>query len=118
MANIIIRNYEHFNRSLGNWDSPKGKYIRSKSHYEKELAKQGYVSFEQAEKIKSNPHKEYNGISAKAMEVCKAARDSADRKGNLRIGTRLQKGMESVGVSFDMSKLPKHYQDIPTGGLD
>ena len=111
MPNIIVRNYEHFNTSLGNWDSPKGKYISSKAHYEKELAKQGFVTFEQAEKVKTNSHKEYKGISAKAMEVCRAAKEQADRKGNLRIGSRLQKGMEKVGVSFDMSKLPKHYQD-------
>ena len=118
MVGIIVKKYEHFNRSLGNWDSPKGKYIGSKAQYEKELAKQGFVSFEEAEKMKTNPHKEYKGISVKAMEVCKAAKDMADRKGNLRIGTRLQKAMESVGVSFDMDKLPKHYQDIDKGGIE
>lgn len=117
MPNIIVKNYEHWNTSLGNWDSPKGKYISSRAHYEKELAKQGFVSFEKAESIKTDSHKPYQGISAKAMEVCKAAKDTADKKGNLRIGTKLQKGMESVGVSFDMSRLPKHYQDIDKGGM-
>jgi len=116
MANIIVRNYEHFNRALPNWDSPKGKYISSKAQYEKELAKNGFIKFEDAENIKSNPHKPYNGISTKAMEVCTAAKSMADKKGNLKIGTQLQKGMESVGVSFDMSRLPKHYQDV--GGFD
>jgi len=116
MANIIVKNYEHFNRSFGNWDSPKGKYISSRSAYEKELAKQGFVPFEQAEKMKVNTHKEYKGISTKAMEVCLAAKSMADRKGRLKIGSKLQKGMESVGVSFDMSKLPKCYQD--KGGME
>ena len=119
MANIIIRNYEHWNTALPNWDSPKGKYIRSKAHYEQELAKAGMVSFDQAEKNKVDSHKPYKEMSREAMEVCKAAKDIADKKGNLRIGTRLQKGMEKVGVSFDMDKLPKHYQeDITKGGIE
>ena len=114
MPSIIVKRYEHFNRAMG-------KYITSRSHYEKEMAKGGYVPFEVAEKMaesyKSKHNGGYNGISSKAMEVCKAAKDMADKKGNLRIGTKLQKGMENVGVSFDMSKLPKHYQDIEQGGL-
>ena len=118
MANIIIKNYEHINSALPNWDTPTGKYIRSRSHYEQELAKAGMVSFEQAEKNKVDPHKPYKGISKEAMEVCNAAKDMADKKGRLRIGTRLQKGMEKVGVSFDMDKLPKHYQDIEKGGIE
>jgi len=113
MPNIIVKNYSHYNRALG-------KYITSRDHYEKEMAKGGYVSFEQAEKMaesyKARHSGGYNGISPKAMEVCKAAKEMADKKGNLRIGNRLQKGMEKVGVSFDMSKLPKHYQD--KGGIE
>jgi hypothetical protein len=126
---IIVKNYEHMNRSFPNWDTPRGKYISSRAHYEREMAKNGMIPFEQAEQIKNtNTHKPYDGISAKAMEVCYAAKQMADKKGKLRIGSRLQKGMESVGVSFDMSKLPKnndmdmlpsHYQrDIKQGGFD
>jgi hypothetical protein len=116
MVGIIVKKYEHFNRSMG-------KYITSRSHYEKEMAEGGYVPFEVAEKMaesyKARHEGGYNGISNKAMEVCKAAKSMADKKGNLRIGTRLQKAMENVGVSFDMSKLPKHYQeDLSKGGIE
>lgn len=113
---IVVKNYEHYNRSLGNWDSPKGKYISSKAHYERELAKQGMVPFDKAETTKTDPHKSYDGISKKAMEVCMAAKQMADKNGNIKVGSRLKKGMESVGVSFDLSRLPKHYQDNPTKG--
>ena len=116
--NIIVKSYEHFNRALPNWDSPKGKYISSRAQYEKERARNGFVPFEVAERSKVDNHKPYDGISNEAMEVCRAAKDMADKKGNLRIGSVLQKKMESVGVSFDMSKLPKHYQDVPTGGIE
>lgn len=118
MANIIIKRYEHFNKALPNWDSPHGKYISSRAHYEKELAKGGFVPFEKAEKMKVDTHKPYDGISDKAMKVCLAAKSMADKKGNIRIGSRLQKGMEEVGVSFDMSKLPKCYQDVNKGGIE
>jgi hypothetical protein len=73
MANIIVKNYEHFNRSLPNWDTPKGKWIGSRAQYEKELAKNGFVSFEEGEKLVSQAkklnHKDYNGLSKQAMEV-------------------------------------------------
>ena len=117
MANIIVKNYEHFNTALGNWDSPKGKYISSRAHYERELAKQGMIPFEQAEQMKVDTHKPYDGISKKAMDVCNAAKGMADKRGNLKVGTRLQKGMESVGVSFDLSRLPKHYMEETKGGI-
>lgn len=118
MANIIVKQYEHFNRSLGNWDSPKGKYISSRAQYEKEMTKQGFVPFEQAESMKCDTHKPYNGISEKAMKVCIAAKDQADKNGKLMIGSRLKKGMESVGVSFNYyDKLPAHYNDIAKGGF-
>ncbi len=117
--NIIVKSYEHFNRSLPDWDSPHGKYIGSRVQYEKELARSGLVSFEQAEQSKANPHKDYNGISKEAMEVCIAAKQQADKKGNLRIGSRLKQGMEKVGVSFDFyNKLPAHYSEIPKGGFE
>ena len=122
MANIIVRNYEHFNRSLPNWDTPKGKWIGSRAQYEKELAKNGFVSFEEGEKLAASGrktlHKDYDGLSPQAMAVCKAAKDQADKKGNLKPSSRLIDGMKKAGVCFDLDKLPKHYRDVDTGGFD
>jgi len=113
MANIIVRNYEHYNRTLG-------KYISSKSQYEKEMAKQGMVSWEVgeqlAEKARKSLHKDYDGLSPQAMAVCKAAKDQADKKGNLKLSSRLVDGMKKTGVCFDLDKLPKAYRDV--GGFD
>jgi type III secretory pathway component EscV len=106
MANIIVRNYEHYNRTLG-------KYISSKASYEKEMARQGMVSWEVgeqlAEKARKANHKDYDGLSKQAMEVCKAAKDQADNKGRLTPSTRLIDGMKKTGVCFE---LPKHYRDL------
>jgi len=106
MANIIVKRYEHFNR-------PLNKYISSRSQYEKEMAKQGYVSWEKGEELvadyQKRNKKDYKGISRQAMEVCKAAKDQADNKGRLTPSTRLIDGMKKTGVCFE---LPKHYRDL------
>lgn len=113
MANIIVKKYEGYNRAMG-------KYITSREHYEKEMVKGGYVPFEKAaaiaEKTKQEQRKEYNGLSKQAMEVCKAARDQADKKGNLKPSSRLIDGMKQAGVCFDLSKLPKEPKN--KGGFD
>ena len=104
--------YKHFNRSLG-------VMVESKEHFKYLLDKGGYIPSEQAnqlaDKAKELNTKKYDGISGQAMEVCQAAKSQADKKCKLRIGTRLQKGMEKVGVSFD-DRLPQHYRT--KGGFD
>lgn len=110
---IIIKKYQHYNRTLG-------KYISSKADYENEMAKQGYVSWETgealAEKAREANRKKYDKLSDQAMGVCKAAKDQADKKGNLRPSSRLIDGMKKTGVCFDLDKLPKAYRDV--GGFD
>ena len=113
--NIIVKNYQHHNRALG-------KYISSKAQYENEMAKQGYIPFEQAEvlaeRARTGQRKEYKGLSKQAMEVCKAAKDQADKKGNLKASSRLIDGMKKTGVCFDLDKLPSHYRDEVVGGFN
>ena len=97
MANIIIRNYEGYNSAMG-------KHITSKRHYEQEMRKGGYVSFEEGQKIaaKANreSHKDYK-ISDKARAVIASAKNSTDKNGNLKPSDRLIDGMKEVGVNFD-----------------
>lgn len=111
--NIIVKKYEHYNRSMG-------KYISSRAEYENEMAKGGYIPFEKAEVLAEQRRKEiykpYNGISEKALKLCKSAKDVADRKGNIKPSDRLIDGMRDCGVNF-YAQLPKHYQE-PKGGFD
>lgn len=116
---IIIKNYEHFNRSLPNWDSPKGKYIGSKAQYERELKKNGFIPYEKAQALSSsaNTHKPYDGLSPKAMKFLHQVKDMADKKGNIKVSDRFVKGLKEHGVKVDCQwdKLPKSYQ---SGGFD
>lgn len=109
--NIIVKRYEHFNSAMG-------KYISSKRHYDNEMAKGGYVSYEEgcrmADKVKTRD-KKYE-LSPKARAIIASAKGSADKKGNIKQSDRLITGMKEIGVSFGITDnnkniLPKHYQE-------
>jgi len=95
---IIVKNYEHYNRSMG-------KHITNKHQYTEEMKKGGYVTFERGQELSrqacDNKKKDYNYLSDKASEVIKSARNSTDRKGRIKPSDRLIDGMKSVGVNFD-----------------
>ena len=58
MPAIIVKNYEHFNRSLPNWDTPKGKYIKTKDQYDRAMKEAGMISYEEMNRIvESNKNK-------------------------------------------------------------
>lgn len=112
--NIIVKNYEHVNRSLPNWNTPKGKYINSRKQYEEEMKKGGFVDYEHGSRIaeQNNINKDtYTALSLEAENVIKAARLIKDRKGNIKPGSRLIDGMKKVGVKFNVPDwCPKHYK--------
>ena len=107
---IKIRQYEHFNRALG-------KHIKSKQHYEEEMAKGGYVSFKEgckiAEKVRKNSRKRYE-VGKDVLDIIRSAKVSS-KNGKIKCGDRLIDAMKKVGVNFDHEHCPKHYQ--PKGGF-
>jgi hypothetical protein len=109
MPNIIVKNYEHYNRSLG-------KYISSKKQYDEEMKKGGFVSFEKgceiAERAREKLHKDYKELSPKATEIIKFAQLISDKKGNIKPSDKLIDGIKEVGMRFDIPDwLPKHYKE-------
>lgn len=111
MANIIIKKYDGYNRSLG-------CYIKSKAHYEKVMKAKGCVSWDEGVKLVEKANKDrikpYDKPSEKAMAVIQTAKQSGDSKGNIRCGDRLIDAMKEVGVHFDR-EVPKN---IDKGGFD
>lgn len=95
MANIIIKNYEHYNRSLQ-------KHISSKKDYIDSMKRGGFVSFEKAEQMveKHRENRAKYEPSKKAEEIIRAASTMQDRKGNIKAGSRLIDGMRDLGLSF------------------
>ena len=110
---IIVKNYEHYNKAMG-------KYITSKKHYEQEMVRGGYIPFEKAQQLaesaKQRETKKYDGLSEKTMRFLHQVKDMADKKGNIKAGSRFVEGLKEQGVKLDCQydKLPKSYQ----GGFD
>ena len=109
---IFVKNYEHFNRSFNNWDTPQGKHIGSRKQYDEEMKRGGFVAYEKGLRIAEQSSKiKYKGLSTKAENIIRAASLIGDRKRNIKPSDRLIDGMKEVGVKFEVPDwLPKHYR--------
>jgi hypothetical protein len=109
MANIIIKNYQHYNRSMGKW-------IGSRKEYEAEMVKGGYVPFEKGEQMaeaaRARMRKPYDGVSEKTMKFMHEVKSMADSKGNIKVSDRYVQGLRDHGIKVDCQydKLPKAYR--------
>ena len=111
MANIIIKKYDGYNRSLG-------CYINSKRHYEKVMHEKGMCTFDEGvklvEKANKDRYKPYDKPSDKAMEIIRSARLTGDKNGKIKCSDNMVKAMEDLGMSFKKQELPK---DTKQGGF-
>jgi hypothetical protein len=111
---IIVKNYEHFNRSFGNWDTPKGKYIKSKAHYLDELAKSGMKQYDEFGQVEEPKRKEYE-LSKKGREIIQAAKNSKDKNGKVKLSDKTIDAMKEMGAINkkvpSYMKLPSHYKN-------
>ena len=118
--NIIIRNYEHWNRAFKKWDHPtKGRYIRSKADYERALREENMVSEKEAERLGIPQRKEYR-VKEDTLALIESVKQTKDKHGNIKPSDRaIEKFIEKTQgktVSQDNARwLPKHYQ--PKGGF-
>ena len=114
---IIVKNYNHVNRSLPNWDCPTGRIVRNKDHYDRLCKENGMVSFEQAQEMAEKGRvaktKDYK-LSAQSEEIIREARLKSDRKGNVKLSDRQIKVLidrKAIGKKIpDYMKLPSAYQ--------
>ncbi len=109
MANIIVKRYEHFNRSMG-------KYISSKAQYDNEMARGNYIPQDKADAIaKSVQDKKTKKYTASAdtyalIDAAKVQKDGTIKLSDRAIDAHLAR---SGGRGYDKSKLPK---DLPLEG--
>ena len=111
MPNIIIKNYEHFNRAMG-------KQITSRAHYEKEMLAGGFVSFEKGEQLaakKKSEQQGYNGLSPEKMKFLHQVKDMADKKGNIKICDRFVEGLKTR--FFQPSRICDVYKPLSLSGI-
>lgn len=94
---IIVKNYEHFNRSLPNWDSPKGVYVKSKDHYDRLCKEAGMVSADKFGETGSKQRKDYV-LSEKSKAIIAAASQTKDKNGKVKLGDKTIKAMIEMGA--------------------
>jgi len=104
---IIIKRWAHYNRELG-------KYISTKKQYFDELKRQGFVPFEEGCRLAEKKQSESKWIPSKdCIDVCKALYNKSDRKKLIYLSEypQIVEKMKEKGMTFDIDKLPKHYQE-------
>lgn len=88
MPYIHVRNYEHINRAFDNWDTPYGKRVRNKAHYEQLMKEQGMISTEEAQRRGYNKcdgqRKEYE-LKDETRKFLYSAKTVADKNGKVRL---------------------------------
>ena len=87
MANINVKQYEHINRSFKNWDTPNGKYIRSKAHYEQCLKEEGMVTESEAQKMRTTSKRQEYKPKDDTISLIESVR-ATSRNGQIRPSTR------------------------------
>lgn len=122
MPNIIIKNYEHFNTAMPNWNTPKGVYVKNKDHYDRLMKENGMVSYEEMKnKTESNKNRrnEYKP-STKALGIMKEAIKNADKHGNVKLSGRAIDGLKEMKAIKpkipNYMQIPRQYQ--PKGGFN
>lgn len=107
MTAIIIKNYSHINSSFPNWDTPTGKLVKNKDHYDRLMKENNFVS---SEKSRNSGHapKPFT-VSKKALAIIEAARNTKDKKGNVKLNEKMIEGMKEIGA---IKKIPT-YMRLP-----
>lgn len=111
MPAIIVKNYEHFNKAFGNWNTPKGVHVKNKDHYDRLMKENNMISYEESvEKSKNNGNKPYV-TSDKAWDIIKAAKNSKNKKCQVKLSDRTLDAMREIGA---IDKKIPDYMKIPT----
>ena len=104
---IIVKNYEHYNRTLG-------KYINTKKQYFEELKRGGFVTQEEGNRLAEKHQREKKWKpSQDCIEMIKATKNVADKNGNIVLGRhpKLVDAMKKKGMTFNIPDwLPNHYK--------
>ena len=88
--------FKHYNVSMG-------IMIYGKEHYKMEMKKRRMVPYDEAERLaekwdKEHPRKEYDTLSPDAMNIIKSLKLTADKNGNIVLGSRAIKAMQDIGA--------------------
>lgn len=113
-------NYNHINKAFGNWDTPEGKLVKNKDHYDRLMKENNMISYEESvDREKNKKQKEYVP-SQKAKDILKAAKSGMDKKGNITLSDNTIEAMKSIGAYQkvpDYMKVPRNLI-VVSGGFN
>ncbi len=97
-TSIVIKNYNHLNKSFGDWDTPEGKLVKNKDHYDRLMKENNMISYDKAmQQSKDSGLKPYV-LSKNAWDIIKTAKQSKDNKGNVKLSDRTIDAMKKIGA--------------------
>ena len=111
MTAIIVRNYAHINKAFSGWDTPHGRIVKSKDHYDRLCKEQGMISYEESVEMSKNNGKKPYVLSEKGKAIIQAAKNSKDSRGNVKLSDRTIDAMKSIGA---INKNIPSYMQLPT----
>lgn len=107
---VIVKNYTHLNKSFGNWDTPEGKLVKNKDHYDRLMKEGNYTSYDEArDRDKYIGNKPYVA-SQKALDIIKSAKATKDKNGNVKLSGRTLEALREIGAIG--KKIPE-YMKLP-----
>lgn len=119
MQIIVKQSYAHVNKSFPDWDSPQGRIVKNKDHYERLMKENGMISYEKAKEIASGPKRKDYILSKKAKSIIESAKNSKTSKGKVSLSSKTVDAMIKMGAIGkkipDYMKLPSAYT---TGGFN
>lgn len=111
MVQIIVKNYNHFNKALPNWDTPNGVHVKNKDHYDRLCKENGMISYEQAKDQEKNKVLKSYALSEKGKSIIAAAKQSKDSRGNVKLSDKTIDAMRSIGA---VGKKIPNYMQLPS----
>jgi hypothetical protein len=111
---IIVKSYNHLNKAFPNWDTPQGKLVKNKDHYDRLMKENGMISYEQSvENSKKAGNKPYI-LSKDAESIIREAKLKRNSKGQVKLDGKLGEKLVKIGAINkkipNYMKLPSAYQ--------
>lgn len=108
MVGIIIKKYEHLNKSFPKWDTPQGVHVKNKDHYDRLMKENNMVPYEDQKVV--DKRKDYS-LSPKARAIIQACKSAADSKGKIKsLGDNTIKAMQEIGAIGKAKEIPSYMQ--------
>ncbi len=108
---IIVKNYNHLNKAFGSWDTPQGKLVKSKDHYDRLMKENNMISYEESIDRSRNNGKKAYVLSKDAEDIIKAAKMKRGPDGKVKLDGKLGDALVKIGA---INKKVPSYMNLPS----